>query len=105
MSRFSGASSRTTGEFFPKSLLMKTRTTFTLIGILSAVGALVFVPQIVPSRTETSQNACVGNLLYITRVKESWAKKTHSSPNVTPTRADLFGLDQADWPSCPAGGT
>ena len=78
--------------------------------ILGAVAVILFVlwvvPNVLPPRTVTAQNACVANLKYIEDTKRQWAVENRRGLDARPTEADLFGPSWKDrMPSCPAGGT
>ena len=75
-------------------------------GVAVIVLVLWVVPNVLPPRSVSAQNACVANLKYIERTKRQWAVEKRTGLDARPTERDLFGPDWKGWmPECPAGGT
>ena len=82
-----------------------------LVAILAIVvfGAIV-IPNFLPPRSVSAQNACVANLRLIQDAKSRWAEVYHKAPEDRPTESDLFYESNSiaafrRIPDCPAGGT
>jgi hypothetical protein len=79
----------------------------------------ILIPNLLPARMTSAQNACVNCLQIIQAAKVRWAEINHKGPSDIPTEADLFSETHAAefskgtgfepgafnrMPSCPAGG-
>jgi len=72
------------------------------VALVALAAVLIVVPNLLPPRTEASQNPCITSLRRIARAKDDWVQRRQ--PNPVPTLKDLFGPNEERWPYCPAGG-
>src|SRR5438067_2204580 len=78
---------------------------FTIL-IAGIILVLFLVPSISDPRTKSAQNACVGHLKYLQKIKIEWAAVNRKASRDTPSEEDLFGPDwRSRMPRCPSGGT
>ena len=88
--------------------------------LLAFVFLAILIPNLLPARTTSAQNACVSNLRLIQIAKARWAAIHRKGPSDLPTESDLFpetpGAEFSErtdhssdafkqMPLCPAGGT
>jgi len=85
---------------------MRRRTKLTIVVV--SIGLLflaILIPNLLPPRFVTSQNACVNILRQIAGAKWQFAVE-HGATNGTVTKEQLLPyFRNKAWPECPAGGT